>query len=211
MLDRRMFGAIALAAGIALVATGAATGAAAEQQRVEPVLGDDGLFHQAWFLDSFLELNDDLSEAAAAGKRFVIFWEQKGCPYCRETHLVNLADPKINAYIRDNFAVLQLNMWGSRAVTDFDGEKLEERALARKWGVTFTPTIMFFAADPTKAAGRSGRESEVFRVPGYFKPFHFISAFEYVKDRAYENQHFQKYIQAKAERLREQGVEVEIW
>jgi thioredoxin-related protein len=212
MPNRREFGAGALGAALVLAAAAPARRpSAAEPGRIEPILSDDGLYQQPWFLSSFLILEDDLAEAAAAGKRLVVFWEQKGCPYCKETHLVNLADPEINTYVRENFSVLQLNLWGAREVTDFDGEALEERALARKWGITFTPTIMFFEESVEKIAGRSGREAEVVRMPGYFKPFHFISMFEFVKEKAYETEHFQKYIQAKAERLREQGKQVKIW
>jgi len=92
-----------------------------------------------------------------------------------------------------------------------DGETLEERALARKWGSVFTPTIMFFAESVAEVEGKTGAQAEVTRMPGYFKPFHFLTMFEYVKDSAYERQHFQKYLQAKGDRLRAQGVEVNIW
>ncbi len=207
MIDRRTFGIAALAAGLAL----ATRRAAAQGARIEPVLGDDGFYRQSWFLNSFLVLGDDLAEAGAEGKRFAVIWEQRGCPYCRETHLVNFARPEINKYVRENFDILQLDLWGSREVTDFDGEALEERALARKWGIMFTPTLMFFEESVEKVAGRSGRDAEVVRMPGYFKPFHFISMFEYVSEGAYATEHFQRYIQAKADRLRAQGIEVDIW
>ena len=215
MMDRRRFGKTALAAGLATGIMGGLAGAAgradAASDRIEPILGEDGMYHQSWFVNSFLDLKEDLAEAAEAGKRFVVMWEQRGCPYCRETHMVNFARPDINQYIRDNFAVLQLDLWGSREVTDFDGETLEERALARKWGIVFTPTIMFFANSVDEVEGKTGAQAEVTRMPGYFKPFHFITMFEYVKESAYERQHFQKFLQAKGDRLRAQGVEINLW
>jgi len=212
MIPRRFFniGAAMVLALAASVFAGAPV-QSAEMKKLAPALSDDGLYHYPWFLESFLNLKEDLSEATDAGKRFVIFWEQKGCPYCREMQTVNMADPKTNKYIRDNFVVLQLNLWGSRAVTDLDGQKMEERALARKWGVIFTPTIMFFDDDVKAATGKSLAKSEVARMPGYFKPFHFNSMFEYVKARAYKKLHFQKFLQAKGDRLREQGKEVKLW
>ncbi len=212
MMNRRSFGRGVLGTALVLGATGSSgrpVGAA--QTRIEPELGDDGLYHQSWFLDSFLDLGDDLAESQAQGKRFVVLWEQKGCPYCRETHLVNFANPEINAYIRKNFNILQLDLWGSRQVTDFDGEEMEERALARKWRIMYTPTMMFMDESPEQVAGRKGSEAEVVRMPGYFKPFHFISMFEFVKEKAYQTQQFQKYIQAKAERMRAKGLNVDIW
>lgn len=211
MLDRRQFGMAALAAGLTAGVAGAAGRADAAQDRIEPIMGDDGMYHQPWFVNSFLDLKEDLAEAAEAGKRFAIIWEQRGCPYCRETHMVNFAKPEINEFVRENFAVLQLNLWGSREVTDFDGEALEERALARKWGIVFTPTFMFFPESVAKVEGKTGAQAEVARMPGYFKPFHFITMFEYVRESAYADQHFQKYLIAKGQRLRAQGIEVNLW
>ena len=72
-------------------------------------------------------------------------WELRGCPYCRETHLVNFAQARIADYIKANFEVLQLNIIGVRKVKDFDGSELPEKALAAKYGIRFTPTFQFFA------------------------------------------------------------------
>lgn len=208
MMTRREFGGMAAAGITGLALSGAAR---ADEAVTQPELGDDGLYHQPWFLDSFLVLSEDVADAKADGKRFAVMWEQKGCPYCKETHVVNLVRPDIQKYIRANFNVLQLDLWGSRKVTDFDGEEMEERALARKWGIVFTPTVMFFDDDPQKMKGKSGVKSEVARMPGYFKPFHFLTMFEFVKDRAYGKQHFQKYLMAKGERLRAEGKPVKLW
>ena len=208
MISRREFGALA-GLGTALAATTRGAGAVGMPEKA--FLGEDGMYHQTWFLDSFLILAEDLAATKEAGKRFAVIWEQKGCPYCKETHLVNLAKHEIQSYIRQNFEVLQLDLWGSRKVTDFDGEVLEERALARKWGILFTPTFMFFDDDVAKAKEKGVRGLEVTRMPGYFKPFHFLTMFEYVKDRAYANQHFQKYLIAKGRRMRAEGKEVKLW
>ena len=86
----------------------AGTGAHSEQ----PILTDDGLYKQPWFLESFLDLTDDLEGARKEGKRFVIMWELRGCPYCKETHLVNFAQSRISDYVKANFEVLQLNIIG---------------------------------------------------------------------------------------------------
>ena len=101
-------------------------------------------------------------------------WELRGCPYCRETHLVNFARPDIEDYVKANFEILQLNIIGARKVTDFDGSEISEKALAAKYGVRFTPTIQFFpeSADSLsarcagQARGRArGRLSAAGRFP----------------------------------------------
>ena len=35
-----------------------------------------------WFKESFLDFEEDVDEAAAAGKRVMIYFHQEGCPYC---------------------------------------------------------------------------------------------------------------------------------
>jgi thioredoxin-related protein len=207
MLDRRY--ALRLLAGAALMSAQSPLLAAAA--RKELMVGDDGLYTQPWFLQTFLDLRDDLAEAAGEGKRLVLMWEQKGCPYCKETHEVNFARPEIHDYVKDNFSVLQLNLWGSREVTDFDGKALEERALARRWRVNFTPTIQFFPQSIEGSKGKTGVELEVARMPGYFKPFHFLSMFEFVKEEAYNTTNFQRYLQNKFAALKAKGIDPNVW
>jgi len=157
-------------------------------------LNDDGLYEQPWFLKSFLELGDDLEGATKAGKRFAVMWELRGCPYCKETHLTNFARPDIEAFVRDNFEILQLNIVGARKVKDFDGTEIGEKQLAAKYGVRFTPTIQFF---PEVAAGldkKAPEAREVARAPGYLKPEDFLALFRFVREKAYETRSFRDYV-----------------
>ncbi len=188
----KFFLPLLLLVGTALAQTPARSG-----ELVEPILTDDGLYTQEWFLESFLDLGEDLEEARASGKRFAIMWELKGCPYCKETHFVNFADPEINAYIRNNFEILQLNYLGSRLVTDFDGEELEERELREKYGIRFTPSFQFFPESSEEIGGETGQAAETARMPGYFKPDHFIAMFRFVKEKAYERQTFRDFLAGK--------------
>ena len=181
-----------------LVAAGAglALGLAGGRVRAEPVLTEDGLYRQPWFLESFLELPDDLAGAANSGKRFAVMWELRGCPYCRETHLVNFARPDIADYIKSNFDILQLNILGARKVTDFDGAEISEKALAAKYGIRFTPTVQFF---PDKTEGLSAQppeKREVARAAGYLRPDDFLAMFRYVREKEYERRSFRDYVKA---------------
>ena len=95
MRSRRSFlaGSVTGALALALLPPAVAT----------PTLTEDGLYHEPWFLQSLLELADDLDSAAAQGRRFAIIWELRGCPYCRQTHLVNFARPEIADFIKAGF------------------------------------------------------------------------------------------------------------
>lgn len=172
-------------------------------------MGDDGLHKQPWFTDSFLELGDDLATAAENGRHLMVLFEQAGCPYCKELHEVNFARPELAAFIPRHFDVIQLDLWGSREVVDFDGEALEERALAAKWGVNFTPSTLLFSAE--NAGAKSRAEAESFRLPGYLKPFHYLSSLEFVVSDAHKTQSFQRYLQDKFQALEEQGIDPDVW
>ncbi len=189
MIERRGF--LGLGLGLAGSALGTTVRPAAAEA---PVLNDDGLYEQPFFVQSFLDLAEDLELATDSGKRFAVMWELRGCPYCKETHLVNFADPEIRDFVSGNFDILQLNLIGSREVVDFDGEAMEERALARKWGVRFTPTTQFFPESLDQVAGRKGNEAEVARMPGYFRPPHFLAMFRFVQEKAYETTGFNDYL-----------------
>lgn len=186
MLSRRLF--LAASAAAALGPTGPA--------RAQAILTDDGLYRQPWFLESFLEFTDDLAAATQSKKRFAVMWELRGCPYCKETHLVNFAKPEIETFVKERFDILQLNIIGAREVTDFDGEKLPEKRIAEKYGVRFTPTIQFFPESVDGLARKKPREREVARAQGYLKPQDFLSLFRFVAERAYEKGTLRDYLKA---------------
>jgi len=65
-------GLLAFAAGTALAGRGAAA--------AEPAVGEDGLYHEPWFLQSFLDLREDLESATAGGKRLAVMWSCAAVP-----------------------------------------------------------------------------------------------------------------------------------
>lgn len=164
-----------------------------ETPRVEPLKGADGIYHQSWYEQSFLNLKDDYADAEAAGKRFAVVFEQRGCMYCTKMHTEVLAQKYINDYVRENFRVLQIDMWGSREVTDFDGTKLPEKKLAERWGVMFTPTVVFFK-DGMKDITQWGQPLEVTRMSLGFGPGTFYDVFVWIRAKVYdEDRNFQRF------------------
>lgn len=165
---------------------------------------DDGIYHQPWFVQSFLDLKEDFETAKAQGKRFAVIFEQLGCSYCVKMHKEVLAKRYINDYVRENFAVVQLNMWGSREVTDFDGKTMPEKELAERWGVMFTPTVVFFKDDIAEAEAKWGQPLEVTRMslgvgPGtFYDLFVWVREKVYQKDRNFQRFHLMRYEERKA-------------
>lgn len=161
-------------------------------------LGDDGLYQMDWYLESFLDLSEDLTGATAKGKRFAVMWGLKGCPACKRMHESYMTDPKIETYIRDNFEILHLNHIGAREVTDFDGRKRGEKAFGESYGIRFTPTIQFFPETTSGLAAKSGQAREVARMPGLLEPAEFLAMFRYVRQNGYETATFPEWLKKQA-------------
>ena len=131
-------------------------------------MGDDGLFKEGWMRDTFKDLREDLEEANAEGKRLMLMIEQRGCVYCKEMHEVTFQNPVVNGLLAEHFFVVQLNLHGDTEVTDFDGEVLSEKEAARKWGLLFTPTMIFLPQEV--AEDGTAVRAAVSVMPGAFAP-----------------------------------------
>ena len=156
-------------------------------------IGDDGLHKAPWMRDTFKDLAEDLAEANDEGKRLLLMVEQRGCIYCKKMHEEVLSREDVSAYIDENFFVVQLNLHGSTEVTDFDGETLEERAMARKWGMLFTPTMLFF---PTEVAEVPAPQATVAMMPGAFGKGTTMDMLTWVVEERYltaDEEDFQRY------------------
>ena len=154
-------------------------------------LGDDGLHKPTWLRDTFKDLREDLVEANADGKRLLVIWEQRGCIYCTKMHEEVFIDPAIDAMIRENYFVVQMNLFGDVEVTDFDGTTLSEKEMAPRWGVVFTPTLMFFPEEVEP--GKTAQQTAIVSMPGAFGKGTTLDLLTWIKDKGYlTGEHFQK-------------------
>lgn len=169
-------------------------------------IGDDGLHKQDWFAITFRDIAEDIDTANEEQKRLALIFEQRGCIYCKLIHETVLVDPEVRDYLQKNFVIVQYNLYGDEEVTDLDGETLSEKAAAKKWGVLFTPTILFL---PDNAAtGKSVREAEVARMPGAFRKGTFLDMFTWVNMKGYEtDEGFQQFHARRITERREAGQE----
>ncbi|SMY08911.1 SoxW family protein [Flavimaricola marinus] len=165
-------------------------------------LGDDGLHKAEWMRDTFLDLREDLEEANAEGLRLMVMVEQRGCIYCTELHERVLVDPEIEAFIRDHYFVVQLNMFGDREVTDFDGTTMSEKNMIQDWGLFFTPTILFYPPDVPEDL--RGQQAAAVVMPGAFGRSTVLNLLTWVAEEGYlGDEVFQKY---HARMIEEQGL-----
>ena len=155
-------------------------------------VGDDGLHKADWMRDTFKDLNEDLEEATAEGKRLMVMIEQRGCIYCKKMHEEVFVVPEIDQYIHDNFFVVQINMFGDLEVTDFDGTTLPEKEMVQRWGALFTPSIYFFPS--VVDASKSAPQAAVAQMPGAFGKWTTLNMLTWVVEEGYNSDEpFQKY------------------
>lgn len=149
-----------------------------------------GAFHGArtaekpeWFKDSFLEFEEDVSEAATAGRRVMLYFHQDGCPYCARLIEENFTDPELKAYIVEHFDGISLNMWGDRAVVSVGGRDFTEKTFAAALKVQYTPTLIFL--------DESGKVA--LRLNGYYPPDDFRAALRYAAQKLEAHTSFAQY------------------
>jgi thioredoxin-related protein len=157
-------------------------------------IGDDGMYKESWMRDTFKDLREDLAEANAEGKRLALIFEQRGCIYCRKMHEEVFVQPRVSSYIEENFFVVQLNLHGDLEVTDFDGEVLSEKDIARKWRILFTPTLMFLPEDIDEQLDAA--QASVAVMPGAFSAGTTFDLLTWVNAKLYDTEEegdFQRY------------------
>lgn len=189
--------AVIFALGLAIAATGTfATDSQTSSQTAEtgtPATGEptiDGavpdIAYPDWFKDSFLELSDDIQEAAEFKKRVVLLFHQDGCPYCNAFVEQNLSQKDIVETLQTKFDVIELNIWGDREIAHIDGKTYSEKEFSAMLKVQFTPTVIFLTETAELAL----------RVNGYQKPSQFRVALDYVATQSEKNWTFNEYLAA---------------
>ena len=138
-----------------------------------------------WFKLSFLNLPEDIEEAREAGKAgLIVYFGQKYCAYCKQFLEKDLNREDIQAYIRQHFDVIGIDIHGQRQVVDLSGNEYEESVFAVQEKTNFTPSVIFFDVDG----------NEVLRLRGYYPPYRFLAALEYVADRHYRNERYRDFL-----------------
>lgn len=147
----------------------------------------------------FFRASSDFSKGL--GSVQAAFFEQAHCPNCDNLHQNVLSDPTTRKMV-SRASSSQLDMWSDTPVVTPDGTQTTARQWARELDVKYAPTIVLFDKDG----------NEVIRSEAFFKTFHTEGIFDYVISGAYLTEpSFQRWLNEKAEHLREQGKDVDIW
>lgn len=166
-----------------LFPAGMATGASEYVFDDKPL--DEQIILPEWFKLSYLDLHDDLTEAIKAGKHgLILYFGQTDCAYCK-AHLVNnWGREDIRKYTLKYFDVVDINVRGERLVTDFEGAVTTEKKYAILHKTNFTPSLVFV----------DGEGRTALKLSGYYPPYQFRAALEYVADKHYLRESFPEYL-----------------
>jgi len=151
-------------------------------------------------------LHDDINSVASitdltkTDKPLLGMFEQKKCSTCDELHL-DIVKRKESVELLSRFDVAVLDMWSDQVIKTPSGTMMKIRDWAKKLDVKYAPSLLFF----------DNTGNEVFRSDAYLKAFHTQTVMHYVSSGAYKTQsNFQRYVDQRADYLREQGVEVNL-
>jgi len=135
------------------------------------------------------------------GKPLAVVFETPECSACDEMHRDLFRRTDVKAQLA-RFDIARFGLGARTELTAPDGARVRADRWARDLKVDYTPTILFF--------DEGGHE--VFRMEAYQRAFHFASAFDYVASGAYKSEpSFQRFLIARAERLRNSGELVDMW
>ncbi|HSO82080.1 thioredoxin family protein [Thiocapsa sp.] len=146
---------------------------------------EDLLEHPDWFKTGFLDLPSDLEEAIAEEKQgLIVYFGQKHCAYCHKLLNENFGLSDILEYTQRHFDLVAIDVWGVEEVTTIDGEVMTEREFSVREDTNFTPSLLFYDAEGKLAL----------RLRGYYPPYQFRAALEYVADGHYARETFRDYL-----------------
>lgn len=140
-----------------------------------------------WFAASFLDFRDDVKEAAAQGRRVMVYFGQDGCPYCKRLMEANFSQRDIVDMTRKRFNLVALNLWGDRETKWLDGRPRTEKELGAFLRVQFTPTLLFLD---------EGGEV-VLRLNGYQPPARLRAALEHASSAKPGGESFADFLRRK--------------
>ena len=144
---------------------------AAEQNSLDVGMVNPGYEEKPeWFKNSFLDIREDVKEAANTNKRVMLYFYQDGCPYCAKLLRDNFSQRSIVEKSQRYLDVIAVNMWGDREVTSLDGKAMTEKEFAAVLRVMFTPTILML----------NEQGEVILRINGYYHPVKFEAALDYV-------------------------------
>ena len=148
------------------------------------ILGAESHSMPSWFKDSFLEIADDVEEAADAGKQVMLFFHLDACPYCDRMIAESYESSQLKSYIQQHFDTIAINIKGDREIAFNSDISVTEKVLSQQLKVFATPAIIFLDEN----------NNAVLRVDGFRARQRFKSILEFVTEKHYLHTSLGEYL-----------------
>jgi thioredoxin-related protein len=120
----------------------------------------------------------------ASSLPLVVLFEYNECASCDALHDGGLSNPAVRSEL-SGFSVVRLNLFGNERISTTDGAIMTEADWARKLGIVYAPTLVFFDVD----------RREALRMEADFQAAHLLGALRYVASGAHlKEPNFQRFI-----------------
>ncbi len=141
-----------------------------------------------WFVDDpFLDLTEFQDQAESESKKgLMVLYTTKGCSYCAKFIHNSLGNKDISEKVKKGFNSVGLEIFDDVGMIDPTGATLSVKAFAKKEGVEFAPTLLFY-----DNAGK-----RIVRQTGYQSPERFVQLLDFVTQAHYKKQSLQQYFAA---------------
>lgn len=138
--------------------------------------------------------------ASPAKKPIALLFEYPGCDDCLQLHKRVLSRSDTHKLMQ-KYDFYRFDVSSEELIQLKDGSSRTAAEYAEKLGLSYYPSMVLL--------NKEGQEK--LRVDAYVQSFHFNTALEFVSDRVYQRMpEFQRFINERADRLREAGQEVVI-
>ncbi len=142
--------------------------------------------YKYFFDESWGNFAEELDNARAAGKKAIlIFFEMDECPFCHRMKETVLNQPEVQAYFKEHFLNISVDIEGDVEITDFQGQSMKQKDFAFKINrVRATPVFAFYDLQGERIVRFTGATNGV-------EEFMWLG--EYVVSGEYKNMPFTKY------------------
>lgn len=157
--------------------------------------------------EAFINQTNDLSSLIKESKKPVmILFEQADCSECDELHGDIFRRLPVYKQLQQ-FSVAQININSNTKIITPDGQTMTQKQFADSLNIQYTPSIFFYGND-----AKYSKKRLMFRSEGYLKGFHIQALLDYISSGAYLYEtEFQRFVQRRADKMREEGITVELW
>ena len=141
------------------------------------------------------------SEQFPALENLAVFFEEPNCTECDTFHQTLMQLDQTKDLLK-SMQVVQFNALSNEKLITPDGRRITAKDWYDELKLNYKPAVVFF----------DHQGNEIIRKDAFFKAYHFHGIITYVLSGAYKHQpNFQRYLEGKSDKLREQGVTVDIW